>query len=167
MNVLKYPDPCLNDVADEVRAVGEDVKSLAAEMLSLMYASRGIGLAAPQVGVPKRLIVVNLASDPEEGEEIVLVNPVTMDRDATVEVDEEGCLSLPGVTARVPRWKSVRVRGLDLEGCERVVEAEGLLSRVLQHEMDHLEGILFISKVSPVDRVAIKPKLRALKENAR
>ncbi|MHC5035922.1 MAG: peptide deformylase [Planctomycetota bacterium] len=166
MDVLKYPHPSLQEEAREIGAVDEEVRELAAEMLRTMYASRGIGLAAPQVGISRRLIVINLAADPDEGEEIVLINPILLERGPEMSEEEEGCLSLPGLTGVVPRWKQVRVQGFDSEGKDKIIEAEGLLSRVLQHEMDHLDGLLFISKLSPVDRVAIKPKLRELKAKA-
>ncbi|MHC4777809.1 MAG: peptide deformylase [Planctomycetota bacterium] len=167
MDVKKYPNDCLLEVASEITEIDEEVKSLAAAMFEAMYESRGIGLAAPQVGVSRRLIVLNVAANPEEGTEFALVNPEVTECDEEMVVADEGCLSLPGVTAPVPRWRRLKVRALDLDGREIVVEGDGLLSRALQHEMDHLEGILFITKVSPVDKVAIKPKLRELKEKAR
>jgi peptide deformylase len=166
VDILKYPHPCLSKEADAIPEVDEEIRELAVEMLRSMYESRGIGLAAPQVGVSCRLIVINLASDPESGEELVLVNPEIVTRDPEVAAGEEGCLSLPGVTSAVPRSVRVLVRARDFDGREVELEGEGMLARVLQHEIDHLDGILFISKISPVDRAAIKPKLRELKEKA-
>jgi len=150
-----------------VKAIDAEVRELAAGMLKTMYESRGVGLAAPQVGVSRRLIVVNVGAAPEKGEEIVLVNPETVEFGEDRAEDEEGCLSLPGITRMVSRPGVVVVRGMGLDGAVREIEAEGMLSRVLQHEIDHLDGILFISKVSPADMVAIKPKLRDLREKAR
>jgi len=167
VKVLRYPHPCLLREASRVATVDEDVRGLAAEMLQTLYLSRGVGLAAPQVGVSKRLIVINLAAAPGQGQEIVLANPDVVDAAEERTEDDEGCLSVPGITRVVSRSERVVVRGLDLEGRPREIVAEGLLSRVLQHEIDHLDGILFISKISPADKVAIKPKLREMRMKAR
>jgi peptide deformylase len=167
VRIHRYPHPCLLREAEPVEAVDGEVRALAAEMLQAMYEGRGIGLAAPQVGVSKRLIVVNVAAAPDQGEEIVLANPKVVDDDGEVVEEDEGCLSLPGISRPVCRRRKVVVRGRDLEGAEREIEAQGLLARVLQHEIDHLDGILFISKISPADMAAIKPKLRELRDKAR
>jgi len=167
VNVRIYPDPCLFQEASTVDEVDDGIRSLASEMLRTMYESRGIGLAAPQVGVSKRLIVINLAAQPEEGEEVVLVNPEVLDLSSEIVEGEEGCLSVPGVTGMVPRAAWVRVAGLDLEGRETEIEGEDLLARALQHETDHLDGILFITKLTPVDRSGAKQKLREMKAKAR
>jgi peptide deformylase len=167
VEIRTYPDPCLLEETEEVREVDDEIRALARDMLETMYAGRGIGLAAPQVGVLRRLIVLNPGARPGEGEEIVLVNPELLEHGSDIVEEEEGCLSLPGLTGVVPRFQNVRVRGLDLEGRERVVEGADLLARVLQHEMDHLEGVLFITKVGPVDRAALKPKLKEMKAKAR
>ena len=113
------------------------------------------------------MIVINLAAQPGEGEEIVLVNPEILDRSSEIVEGEEGCLSVPGVTGMVPRRAWVRVAGLDLEGRETEIEGEGLLARALQHETDHLDGILFITKLTPVDRSGAKQKLREMKAKVR
>jgi peptide deformylase len=167
VKVLRYPHPCLLREAAPIKAVDADVRRLAAEMLQTLYQSRGVGLAAPQVGVSKRLIVINLAAAPDKGEEIVLANPDVIDAADVRAEDDEGCLSLPGITRVVSRPESVLVRGLDLEGRPREIEGQGLLARVLQHEIDHLDGILFISKVSPADKAALKPKLKEMRLKAR
>lgn len=167
MEIRTYPDPCLLEETEVIQEVDDDIRALARDMLDTMYAGRGIGLAAPQVGVLRRLIVLNTAARPGEGEEIVLVNPELLEHGPDLVEEEEGCLSLPGLTGVVPRFRSVRVRGLDLDGRERIVEGDDLLARVLQHEMDHLEGILFITKVGPVDRAALRPKLKEMKAKAR
>ncbi len=167
VDIVTYPDPCLLKEAADLEDMDDETRRLASEMLESMYRGRGIGLAAPQVGISSKLIVVNLAASSEEGEEIVLANPVVIEQDSETEEQEEGCLSLPGITGTVPRWRAVAVEGIDLEGRERRIEAEGLFARVLQHEIDHLEGVLFYTKVSPVDRAAIKPKLKELKEKVR
>lgn len=167
MELKKYPEPCLFEPAEEIGEPDDEVRELAASMFEIMYASRGIGLAAPQVGVSRRLIVINLGAAPGQGDEIALVNPEFVERSRDVVEDEEGCLSLPGLTGVVPRWRSVVVQGLDLKGGEVEIRADGLLARVLQHETDHLEGVLFIDKLGPVDRAAVKPKLREMKAKAR
>jgi peptide deformylase len=167
MDILVYPNKVLLQEAEEVEEVTPELQQLARDMLEAMYLHKGIGLAAPQVGVAKRLVVLNLTSDPESGEELVIFNPVIVRRSDELVTREEGCLSFPGITGPVSRWSRVWISGLDIEGKpveER--EASGLLSIALQHEMDHLNGILFIDKIPPASKTLIKPELNKLKEKA-
>lgn len=167
MNILHYPDPVLLTEAEEIEEVDDGVRALAAEMLKTMYESRGVGLAAPQVGVSKRLIVINVAAAPDQGEEICLANPVIEKTTRESVEAEEGCLSLPGVTGLVRRFKTVTLRGLGMDGSEKTIEAEGMLARAAQHEVDHLEGILIVERMSPADQAATKNRLRVMKSKAR
>ena len=167
MKIVHYPDPVLLEEAEEIGEITDEIRVLAADMLQTMYEGRGVGLAAPQVGVSKRLIVMNPSGAPGKGEEICLANPVVEpDGPDKVECDE-GCLSLPGVTGNVLRWRSVVLRGFGMDGKERVYKAVDIFARAAQHEVDHLDGILIISKLSPADRAAVKNKLRELKSKAR
>lgn len=143
-------DPVLRIQAQPVTEITEEILVLVSDMLETMYAADGVGLAAPQVGVDARVMVV----DPrEEGTApLALVNPVIVERSEETERGEEGCLSIPGVTDIVERSSRVVVEGFGRDGRTRRVEAEGLLARILQHEVDHLDGILFFDRLSPLKR---------------
>ena len=159
--VLTFPDPVLRETSETVEAVSGDIKSLIDDMTETMYAFRGIGLAAIQIGVPKRVIVVDV------GEGLVaLVNPAICKEEGEVQM-EEGCLCLPGVLVDVKRSERVTVKGLDAKGEEVTIEAEGLFARALQHEIEHLDGILIVDKVSRIKRELLTSALRKLaKEHA-
>jgi peptide deformylase len=144
--VLNDKDPILRKRSKEVREINEEILTLLDDMLDTMEDYNGIGLAAPQVGVLKRIIVVKIA---EEGEAIQLINPKII-KEKGQEKDVEGCLSIPGVYGEVTRAKEVVVEGLDREGKKRKFMASGLLARVFQHEIDHLNGILFTDKVEKI-----------------
>lgn len=173
MTILKYPDPFLKTKAAAVDKVDGPVKTLIADMIETMHEANGIGLAAVQVGVGKRLIVLDVP-DERHGEDeeddrprrrvkgknlMVLVNPEVVLANGSV-IFEEGCLSLPGETANVERASDVRVKGLDRDGRPVEVNAQGLLAIALQHEIDHLDGILFIDRISRLKREFIKRRLR-------
>ncbi|WP_439498062.1 peptide deformylase [Bosea sp. (in: a-proteobacteria)] len=146
------PDSVLRQVSDPVQAITPEIKTLAAEMLETMYDAPGIGLAAIQVGVPKRIVTIDLAKQDEEKQPMVFVNPeVTWSSDET-SIHEEGCLSIPEYYEEVERPARVKVRYLDLDGKQQEVEAEGLLATCLQHEIDHLNGVLFIDYLSRLKR---------------
>jgi peptide deformylase len=151
-------DPVLRITAAEVGAFDEEVRTLARDMLDTMYRFSGIGLAAPQVGVSSRVIVVDLGeADEEEAGPIALVNPRVVESGKKLERAPEGCLSIPGMEEVVERPSSVRVEGFSPEGKPVSIEATGLLSRALQHEIDHLDGILITDRLSPLKRrLAIK-----------
>jgi len=145
-NILVYPDPFLARKAAPVTAVDDRVRTLIRDMFETMYAAEGVGLAAPQVGVGKRVIVVDVTPVDETIAPMALVNPEIVDRKGSV-LGEEGCLSVPGVQGEVPRAETVVVRGLDEQGNPVHLQAEGILSRALQHEIDHLDGVLFIDRI--------------------
>lgn len=160
--ILTAPDPRLKKKAKPVAKVDEGVKKLMADMLETMYAAPGVGLAAPQVGVGLRVIVLDVAREGEPKAPMKLVNPEIVwasDDDASY---EEGCLSVPEHYAEVVRPRAVKVRYLDESGTAREVEAEGLLATCLQHEIDHLDGILFLQHLSPLKRDLIKRKIKKL-----
>jgi peptide deformylase len=165
LSVRKYGDPTLRRRAAAVGEITPEIHRIVADMVETMYDEAGIGLAAPQVGIPLRLIVVN---DEATREARALVNPALVDQNGQVTA-EEGCLSIPGVFAPVTRAAWVRVEAHDLAGRPTTLEGGGLLARVLQHELDHLDGILFIDRLDPVARDRIKRKIKkeGLSEDAR
>ncbi len=160
LEIRKYPDPVLRQKAAPVEIIDDELRRLAADMIETMYANKGVGLAAPQVGVSRRLFVVDL--DPEQRDPRVLINPVFRSRSKGKESQTEGCLSLPTLEARVSRSASVVVEAQDLDG--QVVEyaVEGLAARAMQHENDHLDGILFVDKASPAAKISLQPDLEQL-----
>lgn len=159
-----YGDPVLREKSRPVEEFDDDVRRLVADLMETMYAADGIGLAAPQVGVPLRVFVYDVRDpDLEPG---ALVNPEIVLREGT-DRDEEGCLSLPGLSEVVERAERVVVRGLDESGDPVEIEAEGLLSRCLQHEKDHLDGVLFIDHLSPIKRKLTLRKWEKLEESER
>ena len=143
-------DPVLLTPPEPVAEVDDEVRQLIDDMLETMYDADGVGLAAPQVGVSRRVIVIDVR-EPDVAP-FGLVNPVIVERADEVERGEEGCLSIPGLRDIVERSAKVVVEGLDRDGLPRRIEAEGLLARALQHEVDHLDGILFIDRISPLKR---------------
>jgi len=157
-----YGDPVLRKKAEPVASVGPEIRELIAAMFDCMYRERGIGLAAPQVGAPQRIFVVDVEREAGERTKLALVNPVIRESVGSV-VGEEGCLSIPGIHADVRRHAQVVLEGLDERGAPLSVRADGLLSRALQHELDHLDGILFIDRVSAIRRKLLEPKLARMK----
>lgn len=150
--------------AEEVEEIDESIRILVEDMFETMYAAEGIGLAGPQVGVSKRLIVVDLGA--EEGSRFALINPVIVERAGERLKEEEGCLSIPGVSALVEREERVVVEGMDETGQPVRIEASGLLARCLQHEIDHLEGVLFIDHLSALKRSMLVKRYRQLQAEA-
>lgn len=159
LKILTYPNPILRKKAEEIRQIDERVVALAREMAETMYAAPGIGLAAPQVGESLRLIVVDVAYPEGEPDLKVIVNPEIVHREGSI-LMEEGCLSLPGVRAEVERASRVLVRGYDLKGRPLEIEAEGLMAVCLQHEIDHLDGVLFIDHLGRLKRSLIERRLK-------
>jgi peptide deformylase len=155
--ILCYPDPRLHTVAQPVQAVNARVQALIADLFETMYQSNGIGLAATQVNVHERLIVMDVSE--QRNQPLVLVNPEITWASAEKRLNEEGCLSVPGIYDGVERAAAVRVKALDGEGHERTLEADGLLAVCIQHEMDHLMGKVFVEYLSPLKRNRIKTKL--------
>ena len=158
-DICTYPEKILREPARPITGIDDEIVRLADHMAEVMYNAPGIGLAANQVGVPKRLLVADTSSRVSESELIVLANPEIIAAEGELTI-EEGCLSVPGYQAEVKRHERVTVRGLDLHGEEVEIEAEGLLAVVLQHEIDHLNGILFIDRISRLKRELYKRKLR-------
>ena len=155
--ILTYPDPRLHTVARPVQAVDARVRALVADMLETMYDADGIGLAATQVDVHERLIVIDVSE--KRNEPLVLINPELVWASEDKQVGDEGCLSVPGVYDGVERSVAVKVRAQDEHGQTREIDAEGLLAVCIQHEMDHLLGKVFVEYLSPLKRNRIKSKL--------
>ncbi len=167
MQIVLYPDPILRKPTSRVERFDEDLRRLAREMLETMYRARGVGLAAPQVGDGRRLLVLNPTGDRNQREaERVLVNVRVLRRKGEV-WGEEGCLSFPRVYAEIARAETVFFESADLDGKAATEEASGFLARVVQHEGDHLDGVLFVDRMSPGDRIRVKPLLRGLEERFR
>lgn len=164
LNVLRYPDPFLRRRSAPVAAVDDAVRARVAQMVATMFAHDGLGLAATQVGWDARVAIVSGTGKP--GDEIALINPELVDAWGS-EAREEGCLSFPGVSAVITRRKGVRVRYVGLDGAVHEIEDDGLLGRCCLHEMDHLEGITFLSKMTPADKLANRRALRALEERVK
>ncbi len=156
LRILEYPDPRLRTRAQPVEKVDDDIRQLAQDMLETMYAAPGIGLAATQVDVHKRLLVVDVSEDRSQPH--CLINPEIMEKDG-VEVTEEGCLSVPGVYEKVERADHIRVRAQNTDGESIEMEADGLLAICIQHEMDHLEGKLFVDYLSELKRQRIRKRI--------
>jgi peptide deformylase len=159
--ILKYGDRVLQETARPVEAVTPEIERLVDDMTETMYAAPGIGLAAPQVGVPLRIFVVDVSAGRDPADMIVMINPEFVERDGE-QLDEEGCLSVPGFNATVLRPGRVVVRGLDRTGSPHQREGTGLLARAFQHEMDHLNGQLFIDLLRGIKRDLIVRKIRKL-----
>lgn len=158
--ILTAPDPFLRQISKPVDRVDDALRALMDDMLETMYDAPGIGLAAIQVGVPVRVIVMDLAGEGEEPEPRYFVNPEILDPSEDMSVYQEGCLSVPEFFDEVERPARCRVRYLDYHGAEQVLEAEGLLATCIQHEMDHLEGVLFIDHLSRLKRDRVLKKLK-------
>ncbi|MFH1753828.1 MAG: peptide deformylase [Candidatus Omnitrophota bacterium] len=152
-NIAKFPEPVLAKKSKSIELVTGDERDLLDKMLETMYLNQGIGLAAPQVGISKRAIVVDVGEGP-----ISLINPIVVEKKGQ-EISKEGCLSLPEVTVEVKRAEWVKYRGLDREGKLIENEAGGLLARAIQHEIDHLDGRLIIDYANPIKRIFIKRRL--------
>jgi peptide deformylase len=162
--ILTYPDPRLHTVAKPVQAVDARIRALIADLLETMYEANGIGLAATQVDVHERLVVIDVSE--ERNEPLVLINPEIVSASAEKQLADEGCLSVPNIYDGVERSREVRVRALDAEGNSREVKAEGLLAVCIQHEMDHLLGKVFVEYLSPLKRNRIKTKMLKARRDA-
>ena len=163
--ILRYPDPRLHTVAKPVRTVDTRIEALIADMLETMYEAKGIGLAATQVDVHERLIVMDVSEERDQA--LILINPQIVWTSAETHLNEEGCLSVPGIYDGVERFDAVTVSALDEKGASRIVQAEDLLAVCIQHEMDHLMGKVFVEYLSPLKRNRIKKKMiKALREEA-
>jgi len=161
LKIVKYPNPILQQPGEPVTEFGAELRKLAADMFETMYASQGIGLAAQQVGVAKRVTVVDLSSGKDPAKRLVLVNPEVIFREGK-QYEEEGCLSFPEIREKVVRAAKVRIRAQDEKGKWFEMDGEELLSRAFQHEIDHLDGMLFIFRMSALKRDLNLRKIRKM-----
>ena len=157
--IVKFGDPVLARKAEPVAEVTDEIRQLVDDMIETMYAAPGVGLAAPQVGVPLRVCVIDISGGRRGGQVITLINPEFVERTG-MQLEEEGCLSVPGYNATVARPERVVVRGLNREGDAVTIDGEGLLARALQHELDHLDGTLFLGRLRGLPRDLILRKIR-------
>jgi len=163
--ILTEPNKLLRKVSSVVEKVGNEERMLMDDMLETMYKAPGIGLAAIQIGVPKRIIVMVISRDESKKEPLYLINPIIKNKNLEKKIYEEGCLSVPDQFAEIERPKTCVVEYLDYEGKKQQLKAEGLLATCIQHEMDHLEGILFIDYLSKLKKSMIIKKLSKIKIN--
>ncbi|ODS01645.1 peptide deformylase [Methyloceanibacter superfactus] len=161
--IITIPDPVLRKEAEPIERVDDDLRRLMDDMLATMYDAPGVGLAAPQIGISRRLIVMDGARDDEERDPLIMVNPEILDLSDEMRVHEEGCLSIPEVTAEVERPAELRVAFLDREGKPQEVELQGIWATIVQHEIDHLNGVLFIDYLSRLKRDMIVKKFTKAK----
>jgi len=157
--IVTFGHPVLHRAALPIKKIDQEVVDLARDMVLTMHAAPGIGLAAPQVAAGQRLITVDLSVGENPDDLIILVNPEFIETEGE-EVGEEGCLSVPGIHENVKRPSRVRIKGLDLKGKEKVIDATGQLARVFCHEVDHINGRLFIERLSPLKKALVKKKLK-------
>jgi peptide deformylase len=166
LDILRYPDPRLHTVAKPVTEVDERIRRLVDDLLETMYAAEGVGLAATQVDVHERVIVIDTSDARDTA--IVLINPELVQKSEDMVLGDEGCLSVPDIYDKVPRHARVRVRAADRSGQVRELDAEGLLSVAVQHEMDHLLGKVFVEYLSPLKRSRIRTRmLKKTRDEAR
>jgi len=167
MEVLVYPDPILRRGGKVVTTFDGPLGQLAAQMFEAMYVEGGVGLAAPQVGIEQKLLVLNPSGDRKDRSgELTLCNP-KITRKKGREFGEEGCLSFPGIHAEVERWVSITLTYQDLSGQEQTLSTEGWLARIIQHELDHLEGVLFTDRLTAGDKLRVKSRLAELEDKFR
>lgn len=161
--ILRYGKPRLKTRADEITEINQSIKDLVVDMTDTMYAAKGIGLAAPQIDVGLRIFVIDTSSGQDQNDFIAIANPQIIDI-AGIQQHQEGCLSVPGFEESVERAAAVTVRGLDLDGNPIVIEGKGLLARAFQHEMDHLDGVLYVDHLSGMKRDVIVRRINKLKK---
>ena len=161
LKIVKYPEPVLSQPGEPVTEFDAELKKLVDDMFETMYASQGIGLAAPQVAVAKRVTVIDLSLGKDPAQKLVLVNPEIIFREGK-QYEEEGCLSFPEIREKVQRAAKVRIRAQDLKGKWFEMDGEELLSRAFQHEIDHLDGMLFIFRMSSLKRDLVLRKIRKM-----
>lgn len=159
LEIIKYGNPILKKKAEEIKNLSKEIDELARNMVQTMHAAPGIGLSAPQVSQSKRLITIDLTVGEKKEEQIILINPEIISEEGE-QILEEGCLSLPDINEKVVRPFRIIVKGIDLDENEKTIEAEGMLARVISHEVDHLNGKLFIDRLSPLKQSLIKKKLK-------
>jgi peptide deformylase len=161
LKIVKYPEPVLSQPGEPVTEFDNDLRKFVADMFETMYASQGIGLAAPQVAVPKRITVIDLSMGKDPAQKLVLINPEVIFREGK-QYEEEGCLSFPDIREKIQRAFKVTIRAQNEHGKWFEMDGEELLSRAFQHEIDHLDGVLFITRMSPLKRDLNLRKIRKL-----
>ena len=161
LKIVKYPEPVLSQPGEPVTEFDDDLRKFVADLFETMYKAQGIGLAAPQVAVSKRITVVDLSMGKDPKQKLVLINPEVIEREGK-QYEEEGCLSFPDIREKVSRAAKVRIRAQDEHGKWFEMDGEELLSRAFQHEIDHLDGILFLSRMSPLKRDLNLRKIRKM-----
>ena len=167
LRIVPYPHPALRYESRPVLQIDDKLRGIVREMFDLMYASKGIGLAANQVGIPLRFFILNLTADAEKADqEQVFINPEIVKKHSSEE-NEEGCLSFPGLYGKVRRARKIRVQAYDLAGNPVELEADDLLGRAIQHETDHLDGKLFIDYLGPIARTSANPKIKEIEAGYR
>jgi peptide deformylase len=164
--ILRYGEKPLHEQAVNVTAFDDHLQRVVDDMIDTMYAAPGIGLAATQIGVPLRIFVVDLSVGRDPKGLIVMINPTFVEREGT-QLEEEGCLSAPGFNATVVRPQRAVLKGLDRDGTEQTIASEGLLARAFQHEMDHLDGIVFIDRLRGIKRDLIVRKIQKMKKTGK
>ena len=157
LNVLRFPDERLKTKAQPVKEVNAEIKQIVANMFETMYEENGVGLAATQVNIHQRIVVIDVSENKEQA--YVLINPEIIEKSEDTLINEEGCLSVPGCYAKVDRSTTVTIKALDIDGKEFMLSGDELLAICIQHELDHLNGILFVDYLSPLKRQRIKTKL--------
>jgi len=157
LQIKKYSNPVLRKKCEEVKEITPEIKKLVEDMIETMKKEQGVGLAAPQVGVSKRVIIAETENGVKE-----FINPKILKKSKETEIMEEGCLSFPDLRLKIKRWKEVEIESLDGDG--KKIKTEGILARILQHEIDHLNGILFIDRISKLKRFRIRNKLKELEK---
>ncbi len=166
LEIIKYPDKLLSLTSDKIETIDDSIRSLIEDMADTMYDAPGVGLAAVQVGVTKQIIVYDENGANETKDYQVIINPIIIEQDGSYFSEDEGCLSVPEYTSNVKRSSCIKVEGIDIKGEHVVIEAEGYLAIILQHEIDHLNGILFIDRISKLKKQIYKRKIiKKLKNN--
>ncbi len=165
-SILRYGAQILHQPATDVEEFGEELDRLVDDMIQTMYAAPGVGLAAPQIGVARRVFVVDVSVGRKASDLVVMVNPVFVERDG-VQLEEEGCLSVPGFNATVVRPSRAVIKGFDRHGAEQTIEGRDLLARAFQHEMDHLDGTVFVDRLRGIKKDLIVRKIHKLKKAGR
>lgn len=160
MDIKKYGDPILRKKAEEVKEINDEIRNILDDMVETMHKAEGVGLAAPQVGLNLRMFVLDIA----DGRIRKVINPEFLEKSDKIVENEEGCLSIPGIYKKVKRPETVKIKYLNENGEEVIEDTDGLLARALQHESDHLDGELFVDKISPVAKRMVSSKLLKLKK---
>lgn len=164
MNILKYPDPRLRVKCKPLSEINDKIRQDANEMIELMLKAEGVGLAASQVGLDYRMIVIRQILENGERKVLAFINPEITKKEGVIH-EEEGCLSFPGIYAKVTRAQKIEITAVNLEGEELKIEVSDYLSRVFQHEIDHLNGVLFADRLSPAQKIALSSKLKKMEKD--